>query len=241
MEQLEESSSDIETIWSVYEALGGEKRPYHPHFSMNNRAEGAVNRLEQRPEDKRESWGRPHLGRYTDDIGNMVEDYLENTYDMKRVNDGEVDLVVTDGVFEDVPVQAKGAAILASQGEDGKGRWYSRPGGIYMREDSMKKLAEQDALLHTVVHYPRSSFTDDERQKLPVPVENVNEGTDMEPVESALVGELVLPVDKVFEQVEFNSNGFRYWDWPEPYGENPNTSALVEEWYKNSFIEEKID
>ena len=110
-----------------------------------------------------------------------------------------------------------------------------------MREDSMKKLAEQDALLHTVVHYPRSSFTDDERQKLPVAVENVNEGTDMEPVESALVGELLLPVDKVFEQVEFNSNGLRYWDWPEAYGEKPNTSALVEEWYKNSFIQEKID
>ncbi len=241
MEQLEETSSDIETIWSVYEALGGEKRPYHPHFSMNSRAEEAVDPLDQRPEDKRESWGRPHLGRYTDDIGNMVEDYLEDTYHMERVNDGEVDLVVTDGVFEDVPVQAKGAAILASQGEDGKGRWYSRPGGIYMREESMKKLAEQDALLHTVVHYPRSSFTDDERQKLPVPVENVNEGTEMEPVESALVGELVLPVDQVFEQVEFNSNGFRYWDWPEAYGEKPNTSALVEEWYRNSFIEEKID
>jgi hypothetical protein len=65
MRQLEESSSDIETIWSVYQALGGEKRPYHPHFSMNDRASGAIDPLEQRPEDKRESWGRPHLGRYT--------------------------------------------------------------------------------------------------------------------------------------------------------------------------------
>ncbi len=241
MKQLEESSSDIETIWSLYTALGGEKRPYHPHFSMNDRAEDAIEPLEERPEDKRESWGRPHLGRYTDDIGNMVEDYLEETYDMRRVNDGEVDLVVTDGVFEGVPVQAKGAAVLASQGEDGNGSWYSRPGGIYMREDSMEKLSEKDSLLHTVIHYPRNSFTEDEKNHMPVPVEEVNDGEDMEPVESALVGELVLPVGKVFEKVDFNSNGFLYWDWPEAYGEKPDTSGLVEEWYRDSFIQEKVE
>jgi hypothetical protein len=110
-----------------------------------------------------------------------------------------------------------------------------------MREDSMKKLAEQDSLLHTVVHYPRSSFTEEERNKMPVPVESIHEGSEMESVESALVGELVLPAEKVFEQLEFNSNGFLYWDWPEAYGERPDTSGLVEEWYRDSFIEEKID
>lgn len=241
MQQETRIENGIESIWQVYEALGGEKRPYHPVYSVNDLAEEAVDPLEERPENKEESWGRPHLGRYTDDIGNMVEDYLQETYDMERVNDGAVDLVVTDGVFEGVPVQAKGAAILASQGEDSNGNWYSRPGGIYMRGKSMEELAEEDALLHTAVHYPRTEFTDSEREGLPVPIRQVHDGSEMEAVESALVGELVLPARKVFENVSFNQNGFKYWDWPNAYGEHPNTSQLVEEWYEDSVIEDRIN
>lgn len=240
MQQEIKETKGIETIWSVYEALGGEKRPYHPHFSINEHAEEALEPLNKRPSDKRESWGRPHLGRYTDDIGNMVEDYLEEQYDMERVNNGEVDLRVTDGAFEGVPVQAKGAVLLASQGEDTNGNWYSRPGGIYMREQSMNKLAQGDALLHTVVHYPRTEFTASEREKLVTPIREVYNGSKMEPVESALIGELVLPVEQVMEEVNFNDNGFRYWDWPEAYRERPNTSQLVSDWYRNTFIEEKM-
>lgn len=241
MHQELNETEGIETIWQVYEELGGEKRPYHPHFSINERAEAALNPLDERPSDKRESWGRPHLGRYTDDIGDMVEDYLEGTYDMERVNNGEVDLRVTDGAFEDIPVQAKGAVILASQGENSNGDWYSRPGGIYMREQAMEKLAQEEALLHTVVHYPRTEFTDPEKESLKTPIRTVHDGSEMEPVESALIGEIVLPVERVMEKVSFNNNGFRYWDWPEAYGEKPNASQIANEWYEDTFIEDRTD
>lgn len=230
----------IESIWEVYEALGGERRPYHPLFSINELADEAVDPLEERPENKEESWGRPHLGSYTEDIGEMVENYLEDVYDMERVNNGAVDLRVTDGVFEGIPVQAKGAVILASQGPDGKGTWYSRPGGIYMREGAIEELSEEDSLLHTVVHYPKEEFTDAEREKLSVPFREVHDGSEKTPVESALVGELVMPVNKVAEEVNFNNNGYKYWDWPEAYGSKPSTHNTVDKWYKDSFIDANI-
>ena len=223
-----------ETINKLYSELGGSHRPWHPYFVMNDRTPGSIRPLEKRPADKEKEWGRPDLERHTEGIGNMVERYLEENYNMERVNNGCIDLIVTEGIFEDIEVQAKGAAVLVSQGRDANGNWYSRPGGIYMRENSINKLAERDSLLHTVVHYPRSDFQRDFEHDFNVPLEPLSPE-----IESALIGELILPVEKVKEEISFNNNGYCYWEWTKAYGERPNT-ADIGEWYKDSFIEDRL-
>lgn len=237
----------ITKIWKVYESLGGKKRPWHPYFSMNDLSNSALDIPNPRPEDKENSWNRPHLGNYTDNIGNAIEDYLEETYNMVRINDGPVDLRVTDGPFEGSPVQAKGAAVIVSQGQSSDGCWYSRPGGIYMREPSITQLIEEnndygdDALLHTVVHYPQFAFEEETN----VPIIEVNDGEEdgKEHVKTALIGELVMPVEKALETIEFNGGKRKacYWDWPKAYGERPNTSNIVEEWYEDTILTEKLN
>lgn len=164
---------------------------------------------------------------------------------MERINDGPVDLRVTEGPFEGSPVQAKSAAVIVSRGRRSDGSWYSSPGGIYMREKSITKLLDpeesygENPLLHTVVHYPKSGFN----TELEIPVREVCDGLEenREPVKTALVGELILSVEQVLEEVSFN-NGKRkacYWDWPEAYGRRPDTSETVEKWYENTFLTEK--
>jgi len=224
--------ASVQDIWAIQAALGGERRGWHPRFYMNDRAEEAVETLEKRPESV-EEWGRPDMESMTHEIGDAVENYLEDNYWMEIVDDDAVDLVVTDGVFEGSPVQSKGAIILAKDRSAGDGTIYSRPGGFYMREDNMKELSEMDetALLHTSVHYPRREIPQD----LDVPVLNVNDEID-----TAIIGELTLPVEEVYRQTEFHSDGNYYWKWSKAYGKNPNSSEIVQEWYQNTEISERI-
>lgn len=214
---------------AIFSELGGEERPWHP---FDEELLNSIEYPDERPLNKRDEWQRPDLEDYTDEIGKSIEDYLSERYDMELVDDREVDLVVDSGPYANTDVQAKGAIFLASQGQDRDGRWYSRPGGIYLREDGFKQL-DDDSLLHSVVHLPRFEWSRD----IPVPVLEINDGIKKEKVETALVGELVLPVNQVQKEISFNSNGYLYWEWPEVYGAEPDTSSVEQEWYsEESFL-----
>jgi len=149
---------------------------------------------------------------------------------MEIVDDGAVDLVVDDGEFEGTLVQAKGASVLSKGGKrDAQGRLYSRPGGFYMREDRMKELAEaeEDAILYTVVHYPRR-----EHEIQDVPLLDVNDVID-----TAVIGELAFSAEDVYRRTDFDSDGKKYWKWPHAYGERPETSSTVDNWYSETFLQ----
>jgi len=93
MEAENEKKASIQNIWNVQKGLGGEVRGWHPEFFMNDRADEAVDKLDERPESV-EEWGRPDLEELTDEIGDAVEEYLEGRYWMDNIDDGAVDLVV---------------------------------------------------------------------------------------------------------------------------------------------------
>lgn len=227
----QKKNASIEDIWSIQEALGGERHGWHPYFQMNDRAREAEDPLDERPESV-EEWGRPDLDGATDEIGDAVEEYLEDRFWMDNIDDGAVDLVVEEGSLQGSLVQAKGAIVLAKGGKrDSHGRLYSRPGGFYMREDRMEELAEaeKNAILYTVVHYPRREHDTD------LPVLDVNEEID-----TAVIGELAFPAEEVYRRTDFDSDGKKYWKWSKAYGERPDTSETVDNWYRNSFLE-KID
>ena len=229
MEAENEKKASIQNIWNVQEGLGGEVRGWHPEFFMNDRADEAVDKLDERPESV-EEWGRPDLEELTDEIGDAVEEYLEGRYWMDNIDDGAVDLVVEEGPFEGSLVQAKGAAVLAKGGKrDSQGRLYSRPGGFYMREDRMEELveAEEDAILYTAVHYPCRQHSIEE-----VPILELNDEVD-----TAIIGEFAFPAEKVHRETEYNSGGFGYWKWPDAYGERPKSSSTVKKWYDDSFLQ----
>lgn len=220
--------ASVQDIWDVQRALGGKTRGWHPEFYMNDRAEEAEDPLNERPESV-EEWGRPDLEDATDEIGDAVEEYLEDRFWMEIVDDGAVDLVIDEGPLEGSLVQAKGAIVLAKGGKkDSEGRLYSRPGGFYMREDRMKELAEADenAILYTVVHYPRREHETD------LPVLEVNEEID-----TAVLGELAFPAEEAYRRTDFDSDGKKYWKWDKAYGERPDTSSTVEEWYEDTFLQ----
>ena len=145
------SEEDAFTLDDIFTALGGEPRNWHPGHSELEREDDVEDRMD--------------LSHCTEAIGRMGEEYLAETYDMEIVDDGEVDLVVTDGVFEGVPVQSKCAIRVASRGER------ISDGGIYMKGDAMARLAgasyntealdyemngePQQGLLHAIVHQAR--------------------------------------------------------------------------------------
>lgn len=229
MEAENEKKASIQSIWNVQKAMGGEVRGWHPEFFMNDRADEAVDKLDERPESV-DDWGRPDLDGLTDEIGDAVEQYLEDRYWMDNIDDGAVDLVVEDGVFEDALVQAKGAVVLAKGGKrDSQGRLYSRPGGFYMREDRMKELVEakEDAILYTVVHYPQREHE----------VENLPLMELDEEVDTAVIGEFAFPAEEVYRRTDFDSDGKKYWKWTHAYGERPQTSEIVDDWYSDNFLD----
>ena len=220
-----------EMIRDIFLELGGGDRPWHP---LDPAVTDTIDYPTERPQNIRDDWKRPDLENYTEDIGRSVEEYLETTYQMERVDEGEVDLLVTDGQMEGTEVQSKGSIFLASQGPDGKGGYYSRPGGIYVRDTGLGELP-RDALLHSVVHLPRFEWDSD----ISVPVIKISDGEeDREHVETALVGELVLPVGKVQDEISYDSDGTYYWDWEDAYGEEPDDEGIEERWYSGSFLED---
>ncbi len=221
-------NASIQEIWDVQRALGGEKRGWHPYFRMNDREESEFEMLDERPGSV-EDWGRPELEDETKNIGDAIEEYLAERYWMEEVDDGAVDVVVTEGPFSGVPVQAKGAAVLVTQGEGRDGRMYSRPGGFYMREDRMEELAdEEEAILYTAVHHPQWEF----EEEPDAPVIEINEEVD-----SAVIGELAFPAADVYEATDFDSDGKKYWNWDKAYGERPDTRKTVERWYDDTFLQ----
>ena len=228
MKQETRSKASVQEIWDIQEALGGERSGWHPYFHMNERTQSAEDPLEERPESM-EEWGRPELDGATDEIGDTIEEYLEDRFSMSIVDDGAIDLIVEQGPLEGSLVQAKGAIVLAKGGKkDSQGRLYSRPGGFYMREDRMEELAQADenAILYTVVHYPRREHDTD------LDVLEVNDEID-----TAVLGELAFPAEEVYERTDFDSDGKKYWKWSDAYGERPDTSGTVQDWYRESFLE----
>ncbi|MBC5793527.1 MAG: hypothetical protein H8Z69_05870 [Nanohaloarchaea archaeon] len=254
------NSEDSENlIYAALKALGGEPRSYHPRFYVNEWAEAAHDPLIEHPEDVKEDWYRPNLEPFTHDINEAHENYLAENLHMERMNgqgayrsdelEGEelnqakeVDLVVTEGPFKDTLVQAKCAALRVTRGDRPAGGHKSTPGGIYMRDNlpDLRDDWDQDALLYVSIHYPRTDFEDD----LPVPtvpvVEKEDERLDDSKLETAYVGDFIMPVKRVLEEVEFYPSGYRNWEWPDALGEIPEPDCLVDRWLKDSFISENL-
>ncbi len=246
-------------IYEVFGALGGEPKSYHPRFYVNEWADAAHDPLVKHPENVENDWFRPNLEPVTQKINNAHENYLAENFDMERM-DGrgsyssdllnqdelnqakEVDLVVTEGPFKDTLVQAKSAALRVTRGNRAAGGHKSTPGGIYMRNnlEALRDDWDQNAVLYASIHYPRTEF----EEELPVPTVEVVSEEDDElgngKLETAYVGDFVIPVGRVLEEVEFYPSGYRNWEWPNALGESPDPDYLVEKWHEDSFIERSL-
>lgn len=231
------------TFDDIFVALGGERRNWHPAHTFLEREDDVSDRMDFSP--------------HTEAIGRMGEEYLEETYDMEIVDDGEVDLVVTDGVFEGIPVQSKCAIRVASRGER------ISDGGIYMKGPAMARLAggryneelldyevrsndTKDGFLHAIVHQPRESYPEEVKKNVDVPLRDIVKKEDGKVAETFLVGEAVIPADRAVENVKFDTGNRRasYWDWSKAYqpAKDERSNALrPSDWYRNSFIAEKIE
>ena len=214
-----ESKTDISgkefSFNDIFTALGGEPRDWHPgHFSL------------EREEDVEE---RMDFSPHTEAIGRMGEEYLEETYDMEIVDDGEVDLRVTGGVFEGVPVQSKCAIRVASRGH------HTSDGGIYMKGPAMSKLSgatyntelhdyemqkePKEGLLHAIVHQPREEYSEEVKKNVNAPLRDIVKKEEGKIAETFLVGEIVIPAHRAVESVKFGAGDRRasYWNWSKAY------------------------
>lgn len=229
------------TFDDIFVALGGEPRNWHPAHSGLPRPETT--------ED------RPDLSHFSEAIGTIGEEYLEDTYDMEYVDRGPVDLVVTDGVFEGTPVQAKTVIRLASRGDG------VSDGGIYMKGPAMAELTgavydeegrdyvfesePEEALLHTIVHQPKEQYTEEERDSLDVPVRTIETDDGQKVADTALVGEAVIAAHRAVENNKFNGGERRakYWHWSrayQPFKDSANNVVKPCEWYGDTFVSRNL-
>ncbi len=230
------------TFNDIFTALGGESRSWHPAHSGLDREEDVEERMDFSP--------------HTEAIGRMGEEYLEETYDMELIDDGEVDLRVTDGVFEGVPVQSKCAIRVASRGDR------VSDGGIYMKGPAMGKLSgatyntelrdyemraePKEGLLHAIVHQPREKYSEEIKNNVDVPLRDIVKKEEGKIAETFLVGEIVMPAHRAVESVKFGAGNRRasYWDWSKAYtpAKDKKSEAIrPSDWYKDSFIAEGLE
>jgi hypothetical protein len=241
VEKSRTENSEPLSFNDIFVALGGEPRNWHPAHSALERVENVDSRM--------------NFSHHTDAIGRMGEEYLEETYNMEIIDDGEVDLRITDGVFEGLPVQSKCAIRVASRGER------TSDGGIYMKGPAMGELAgatynpetqdyemteqPKEGLLHTIIHQPREEYSEQVKDDLDLPLRDIIKKEDGKVAETFLVGELVIPAYKAVESVKFNTGDRRakYWDWQKAYlpAKDGNSNAVkVSDWYSDSFIAERM-
>ncbi|QKQ98431.1 hypothetical protein GKQ38_02810 [Candidatus Nanohaloarchaea archaeon] len=233
------------SVPEISEALGFRREQFHPDELLSDE-EFPLDYPETRPEDKYEEWNRPDLRAFTDNIGAAWEDKLAERYDMDTVRIGPVDLKVTEGKFEDSPVQAKTACIINSKGQRDDGSWKTQPGLLYVKRPEMESLAEMNfedtcldpdeysppALLHGSVHYPREDMP-----KLPdsVPTATIESPDDRNySFETAYVGEIVTPVGPLYKdnQDAFNSGSRQAWplNWRKAFGRNIEDESIMRYW-----------
>lgn len=183
---------------------------------------------------------------FTDAIGAAWEEKLSERYDMRIVRNGPVDLKVTDGRFENSPVQAKTACIINSKGQREDGSWKTQPGLLYVKKPEMASLAEMDfedsgldsenysppALLHGSVHYPQEDMPE-----LPETVPTATVVSPYDPdysFETAYVGEIVTPVGPLYEDNNnaFNSESRQAWplNWQTAFGEDKEDENIMRYW-----------
>ncbi|WEL23281.1 hypothetical protein [Candidatus Nanohalovita haloferacivicina] len=247
MSQVREKSfrteeADNLTFNDIFEALGGSSRTWHPGHTQLERENDVSDRMDFSP--------------HTEAIGRMGEEYLQDTYNMEIVDDGEVDLVVTDGVFEGIPVQSKCAIRVASRGN------YISDGGIYMKGPAMARLAGgsynentldyemngnnlKEGLLHAIVHQPRESYPEQVKEAVDAPIRDIVKKKKGKIAETFIVGEAVIPADRALESVKFDTGDRRasYWNWSKAYqpAKDDRSEALKpSDWYSGSFIEDRI-
>jgi len=244
MKQLEKSGEqqgDVPSFNDIFVALGGEPRSWHPAHSGLEKVEDISDRMNFSP--------------HTDAIGRMGEEYLQETYDMEIVDDGEVDLCVTDGVFEGLPVQSKCAIRVASRGDR------TSDGGIYMKGHAMARLSgavynnekrdyeivgdPDKGLLHTMVHQPREEYPEEVKEDLDLPVRDIVRQEDGKVAETVLVGEMVIPAYRAVQNVKFNTGDRRasYWEWSDAYlpaKDDSSEAVRPSDFYMSSFIEDRV-
>lgn len=237
-----QSNENSLTFNDIFVALGGEPRNWHPDHSEMEREEDV--------DDRRD------FSDCTNAIGKMGEEYLAETYDMEIIDDGEVDLVVTDGVFEGVPVQSKCAIRVASRGD------YISDGALYMKGPAMGELTgatynpekrdyemqgePEESLLHGIVHQPREEYPEEVKNSIDVPLRDIVKKDDGKVAETFLVGEIVIPAYRAVESVKFGEGERRasYWDWTDAYQparDEESEAIKPSEWYQDSFISERLE
>lgn len=234
------------SVPEISDALGFRREDFHPDELLSD-PEFPLDYPESRPEDKYSEWNRPDLRSFTEAIGAAWENDLSERYDMEIVRNGPVDLRVTEGVFENSPVQAKNACIINSKGQRADGTWRSRPGLVYVKRPEMKALAETDldniegldeeeysspALLHAAVHYPQEDMPDLPEE---VPVKEIEspDGRDYS-FETAYIGEIIVPIAPMYQENRdsFNSGSRQAWplEWPTVFGEKEEDENFMQYW-----------
>lgn len=230
------------TFDDIFTALGGKPRPWHPAHSGLEREDDVEERMDFSP--------------HTEAIGRMGEEYLEETYDMEIIDDGEVDLRVTDGVFEGIPVQSKCAIRVASRGH------HVSDGGIYMKGPAMSELAgatyntelhdyemqaePKEGILHAIVHQPREKYSEEVKENVDAPLRDIVKKEDGKVAETFLVGEIVIPAHRAVESVKFGAGDRKasYWNWSkayQPVKDKKSEAIRPSDWYRESFIAEGLE
>lgn len=222
------------SVPEITKFLGSRREQYHPRELLDDE-NFPLERLEPNPQNKHEAWGRRNLREMTDAIGNAWERYLAENYFMDIIDDGAVDLRVTDGLFKDSPVQAKNCCVINSRGSYDDGRAKSSPGVAYMRHDNMEAFSDFDfsksdtvdasdfsrpGLVHVAVHYPLEEMPDLTEK---IPIKHIDHPEFNYSVETAYIGEIVLPATPLYEdnQDRFGNGDRGAWPlkWTELFGE----------------------
>lgn len=233
------------SVPEITEFLGSRRNQYHPGELLDDE-KFPLDRLEPNPINKQDAWGRRNLREMTDEIGAAWENYLAENYFMEVIDDGAVDLRVTDGLFEGSPVQAKNCCVINARGSFDDGRAKSSPGSAYMRNYNMEALSDFDfsnsdsvdpddysrpGLVHVAVHYPLEDMPDLPNE---IPVRTIEHPSQDYSVETAYIGEMVLPAKTLYENNKdrFGNGDRAAWPlkWTELFGEENKRNNLMDYW-----------
>lgn len=235
------------TVAEITEFLGSRRDQYHPEELLEDE-DFPLDNLEPHPQNKHEAWGRKNLRDMTDEIGNAWEDYLSQHYNMELIDEGPIDLRVSEGLFEGSPVQAKNCCVINARGSFDDGRAKSSPGVAYMREHNMKYLSDFDfsdfenidkdeysrpGLVHVAVHYPLEEMPNLQGE---IPTNRIEHPDKDYSVDTAYIGEIVIPAKPLYEEnKERFGNGERgAWplNWKELFGSREGNSDFMDYWTK---------
>ena len=241
------NSNQCLSVPEITEFLGSRREQYHPGELLNDE-DFPLDELEPNPIDKHEAWGRRDLSEMTHKIGDAWETYLTENYFMEVIDDGAVDLKVTDGLFEGSPVQAKNCCVINARGSFDDGRAKSSPGVAYMRDHSMEALSDFDfsdskevnagdysrpSLVHVAVHYPLEDMPHLPDEVSTTTIEHPDKDYS---VETAFIGEIVLPAGPLYEnnKCRFGDGGRGAWPlkWTELFGKENERNKFMDYWVR---------